>query len=86
MTCRYRADPDWDAGGRLPTALRSVSDAIMNVAPDGSEPLQITISASGTAPILRPQWLKFVGAFFNRDGLGSANADTFAVRGCLKTR
>jgi hypothetical protein len=30
---------------------------------------------------MRPQWLKFVGMFFNRDGLGSANADTQAVRG-----
>jgi len=43
VTCRYRADPDWNNGGKLPTALRSVSDAILNVAPDSGEPLQITV-------------------------------------------
>jgi hypothetical protein len=78
-TCRYRSDPDWKTG-KLPADVYAASDAILDAYPKKDEPKAITVSAPATAPILRPQWAKFVGLFFNRDGLASANADTMAVR------
>jgi hypothetical protein len=48
--------------------------------PNPLAPLRAPRSAPGTSPAIRPQWLKFIGAFFNREGVASNSADTRMVR------
>ncbi|KIZ07558.1 hypothetical protein MNEG_0395 [Monoraphidium neglectum] len=72
--CGFKADPD-PFTFKVPGNILGVSDALLDTFPNG-DPKSIIISAPGTSPAIRPQWLKFIGAFFNREGVASNSADT----------
>ncbi|KAI8476046.1 MAG: hypothetical protein J3K34DRAFT_402777 [Monoraphidium minutum] len=79
-TCGARADPEPvegkpELGDRVKAGVVAAADAVLVSYPSGNDK-EISISAPGTPPAIRPQWLKFIGAFFNREGTASLNADS----------